>query len=112
MAGVFVCFLIALSPQQPSNAHDHGAPRGGHAAYANSVITPEEESDGGDKRPVNADSLSALLLGFLTAILGIFVGGWMRSRDRVSLLAERCLSSVVPICPRGFENSLLKVFRL
>ncbi len=71
-----------------------------------------EEKEAGNKSPVNAGHLTALLLTVFGVVLGLLYGGRMWSRSMGLLLAERRLPAVNISPPRETTPSLLSVFIL
>jgi hypothetical protein len=81
VAAILLCLGAFLSwaeaapdvPVSPSVGHSSHVDRGssGHQADGSYLAGPAEEADDGDKSPVNADLLTALLLAFF---FGVAVG--------------------------------------
>lgn len=89
-----------------------GAPAGGHALAVGHLPVSIEEKEAGNKSPVNAGHLTALLLTVFGVVLGLLYGGRMWSRSMGLLLAERRLPAVNISPPRETTPSLLSVFIL
>lgn len=98
-------------PAMEHLSHD-GAPGGGHALAVGHLSVSIEEAESGNKSPVNAGYLTALLLTVFGAVLGLLYGGRMWSRNMGFLLAERRLPAVNGSPPRETPPSLLSVFIL
>ncbi len=104
---LLLCFGAILFQHQLAAGPEGASIAGYHLA------APMEEAEPADKQPVNAGSLTALLVTFLLASLGLLAGvSWAHRRDRVYLLVRRRLPSSTYHAPHKPPLSLLEVFRV
>jgi hypothetical protein len=131
MAVFLLCFVAFLYPQKPTTgaevsvvpardhpAHvvraDNGAPGDGHPFAGGYPVASIEEAEVGSKQPAGEHQLSVpLLMAFLGLLIGLLLtGSRMFGRDRLALLVEHRLPSVVARPRRGPTAPLLEVFLL
>lgn len=104
--------LAATATGHSSHADGKGS-AGGHTQHGGYLPASLEEDESSDEGPVNAKSLTALLLVvFFGAVLGLPFGGWMWRRDGALLLSERRLASITHHLQPEPASSRLSVFLL
>lgn len=97
------------SPHQGSM----GAAGGNQTQVGGYLPASLEEMEASGEGPVDAESLTALLLVvFFGVVLGLLFGGRMGRRDEALLLSERRLTPIIHYLQPGPSSSRLSVFLL
>ncbi len=122
-AAFLLCVAVLLCAYQLAGfSAGIGVPTGlvaGHSSHSGSMgatgdyvpASLEEVEDAGEDL-VNAQNLTALLLVFFGAVLGLLFGGRKWRRNEALLLSERRLASVITHLPPGPASPRLSVFLL
>ena len=122
-AAFLLCVAVLLCAYQLAGfSAGIGVPTGlvaGHSSHSGSMgatggyvpASLEEVEDAGEDL-VNAQNLTALLLVFFGAVLGLLFGGRKWRRNEALLLSERWLASVITHLPPGPVSPRLSVFLL
>ncbi len=88
---------------------EQGASGNGHSLDASYLTSPAEEANDGDRRPVNAGLLTALLL---VVFMGASVGWLLAYGPRPGLLSSSSIAHRVSITTVREDAPFLGVFRL
>lgn len=122
-AAFLMCVVVLLCAHQFAGfSANIGGSTGlvaGHSSHSGSMgatgdyvpASLEEVEDAGEDL-ANAQNLTALLLVFFGAVLGLLFGGRKWRRNEALLLSERRLASIVTHLPPGPASPRLSVFLL